>query len=107
MFDLVLVVVTTKAVTLTFGTILTWLSYRAFRRTGAPALRALAVGIGLVTVGAVLGGAVHQLLEMPILIGVSIQSVFTAAGFALLTYSLYVDEAPDHTTPSPGTVRTN
>jgi len=55
-FDLGLFVVTMKAVTLAFGTILTWLSYRAFRRTGAPALRALTVGIGLLTAGAVLGG---------------------------------------------------
>lgn len=91
MIDLVLLVVTTKAVTLTFGTILTWLSYRAFTRTGAPALRALAVGMGLVTIGALLGGAVHQGLGFPVLVGVAVQSGFSAAGFAVLTYSLYAD----------------
>jgi hypothetical protein len=127
-FDLGLFVVTMKAVTLAFGTILTWLSYRAFRRTGAPALRALTVGIGLLTAGAVLGGLADKLLDLGfplghepsnnllarparrnrfaprseksvlhyscpsgLLAGVGIQSAFTATGFAVLTYPLYVD----------------
>jgi len=89
--DLVLLVVTTKAVTLTFGAMLTWLSYRAFTRTGAPALRALTVGIGLVTIGALLGGVVHQVVGLSVLTGVAVQSGFSAAGFAVLTYSLYAE----------------
>jgi len=99
---LTLVVVVTKAVTLTFGTILTWLSVRAFRRTGAPALRALAVGIGLVTAGAFLGGAVHQVAGLELLVGIAVQGVFTAAGFTVLTYSLYAEGA---TGPEAGRAR--
>ena len=102
MIDLVLVVVTTKAVTLTFGTILTWLSYRAFTRTGAPALRALAVGMCLVTIGALLGGVVHQVLGFPVLVGVAVQSGFSATGFAVLTYSLYAEGPSDSMSPRPG-----
>jgi hypothetical protein len=100
--DLVLLVVTTKAVTLTFGTVLTWLSYRAFTRTGAPALRALAVGMGLVTIGALLGGVVHQVLGLSVLAGVAIQGVFSAAGFAVLTYSLYADGSGESMSPRSG-----
>ncbi|MEF8851790.1 MAG: hypothetical protein V5A44_00965 [Haloarculaceae archaeon] len=97
--DLTLVVVTTKALTLTFGGILTWLSYRAFIRTGAPALRALAVGIGLVTIGALVGGVVHQVLGLSVLAGVAVQGAFSAAGFAVLTYSLYADGPTDPVSP--------
>lgn len=95
MLDLAIVVVVTKAVTLTFGAILTWLSYRAFLRTRAPALRALAAGIGLLTAGALLGGVVHQIVGSPVLAGVAVQGVFSAAGFAVLTYSLYAEGPTD------------
>jgi hypothetical protein len=78
-----------KAVTLLFGGILTLLSLRAYRRTGSPALRALTVGIGLLTAGAILGGALHQLLGLPLKTSATLQSVFTAIGFGVLTYSLY------------------
>jgi hypothetical protein len=80
-----------KGVTLLFGGILTLLSLRAYRRTGSPALRALAVGIGLVTTGAILGGALHQLLGLPLKTSATFQSVFTAIGFGVLTYSLYTE----------------
>jgi hypothetical protein len=99
MLDLTLVVVATKAVTLTFGGILTWLSYRAFLRTRAPAMRALTVGIGLVTVGALLGGVVHQVLGLSVLAGVAVQGAFSAAGFAVLTYSLYAEGSSRSVSP--------
>ncbi|WP_335999192.1 DUF7521 family protein [Halorientalis halophila] len=92
-----------KTATLLFGGILTLLSLRAYRRTGSPALRALTVGIGLVTIGAILGGVLHQLFGLPLRTGASFQSVFTAIGFAILTYSLYTDSpVPDRDCPSGG-----
>jgi len=84
----------TKTVTLLFGGTITLLSYRAYRRTGSPALRALTLGIGMVTTGVILGGVLHQVVGLPLELSVSIQSVFTAAGFAVLTYSLYTKQAP-------------
>jgi hypothetical protein len=80
-----------KTVTLLFGGMLTLLSLRAYRRTGSPALRALTVGIGLVTTGAILGGALHQVLGLPLETGATLQSVFTAVGFGIITYSLYTE----------------
>lgn len=85
-----LVLVVAKTVTVVLGTVLTLLAARAARRTGSPALRALAVGIGLVTVGALVGGAVHQVLGVPLAVGVAVQAVCTGIGFAVLTYSVYV-----------------
>ncbi|MFB6084171.1 MAG: hypothetical protein ABEJ94_08005 [Halorientalis sp.] len=80
-----------KTVTLLFGGMLTLLSGRAYRRTGSPALRALAVGIGLVTTGAILGGVLHQGFGLPLETSATLQSVFTAIGFGVLTYSLYTE----------------
>ncbi|MFB6180006.1 MAG: hypothetical protein ABEI77_09815 [Halorientalis sp.] len=93
----------TKTVTLFFGGTITYLSYRAFRRTGSPALRALTLGIGLVTSGDILGGILHEFVGVPLELSVSIQSVCTAFGFAILTYSLYTKQAPSgRTRPRQG-----
>jgi O-antigen/teichoic acid export membrane protein len=94
-FETTLVLALTKAATLSFGALLAGLSWRAYRRTTDPALRALAVGIGLVTVGAVLGGVLHRVVDVRLAVAVSVQSVFTAAGFAVLTYSLYAGPGND------------
>lgn len=85
----------TKTLTLFFGGTITYLSYRAYRRKHSPALRALTIGIGLVTGGVILGGVLHQVVGLPLDLSASIQSVFTAAGFAVLTYSLYTEATPN------------
>ncbi|MDT3436549.1 hypothetical protein [Haloarcula sp. 1CSR25-25] len=81
-----------KTVTLVCGAILTTLTYRAYRRTESPAMRALCLGIGFVTLGAILGGSLHQLVGMPVTQSVTVEELFTAAGFFILTYSLYTDQ---------------
>jgi hypothetical protein len=89
--QITVVLVAAKTATLAFGSALTYLSYSAFRRTNSPALRALATGIGLLTLGALLGGLLHQFAGISLRASVGVQSVFTAAGFAVMTYSLFVD----------------
>lgn len=89
-----LVLAVAKTVTAVLGTLLTVLAVRAFRRTGSRAIRALAIGIGLVTLGAVVGGALHQVFGVPLAVGVAAQGVFTALGFGVLTYSVYVADGP-------------
>jgi hypothetical protein len=93
------VLVAAKTATLAFGSALTYLSYRAFRRTNSRALRALATGIGLLTLGALLGGVLHQFAGISLRASVGIHSVFTAVGFAVMTYSLFTDikEEPERT----------
>lgn len=79
----------TQTVTLLAGGFVTLLAVRAYRRTGAPALRALAVGLGLVTAGALLAGVVHQVARTDIATAIAIQSTAMALGFTVLAYSLY------------------
>jgi hypothetical protein len=85
------VLVAAKTATLAFGSALTYLSYRAFRRTNSRALRALATGISLLALGALLGSVLHQIAGISLRAGVGVQSVSTAVGFAVMTYSLFTD----------------
>jgi len=84
--------VAAKTVMLSCGIALTTVTYRAYTRSGAPAMRALSSGIGLVTAGGVLAGSLHQLVGVPVATSSAVESVFMAVGFAVMTYSLYADQ---------------
>jgi hypothetical protein len=88
------VIVAANTVTLTFGTTITVLAYRASARTGSSALRSLSLGLGLVTLGALLGGGLHQVIGAAFMTSLAVQSAFTAAGFVALAYSLYAERPP-------------
>ena len=92
-----------NTVTLVCGGLVTLYAARAYRRTGSPALRALSSGLGLVTIGALLAGALHQLFGVAFSTGVGIQSTFNAVGFAVLAYSLYARAGTTTQTPRGGT----
>ena len=91
MNSITLLLVVTKTVTLILGALITFFAYRAFRRQGIPALRALVVGFGLVTLGAAAGGTLHHVAGLGFTLGVVIESLMTATGFAVLVYSLYAN----------------
>ena len=85
------VLIAAKTATVAFGGALTFLALRAYRRTRSSALRALAAGIGLLTGGALVGGALHQFVGLPLELSVTVQSVCTAIGFAVMMYSLFAE----------------
>lgn len=91
MTDVTPIVVALKTLTLVLGGVITYLAFKAHRRTGSPALRSLAVGFGLVTLGALLAGAADQVLGLPTDAALVVESSLTAAGFGVIVYSLYVD----------------
>lgn len=84
-------VVVLKTITLVLGLTVTYLSYKAFRRSGSAALRSLTVGFGLITLGALLAGMVDQVVGLQTDFALVVESVLTAAGFAVIVYSLYVE----------------
>ena len=84
-------IIVLKTVILLFGSAITYVAYRAHRRTEARSLRALAVGFGVVTVGAILAGIAHQLIGVPLRSGILINSLLTALGFGIIIYSLYIE----------------
>lgn len=90
-----LLIVASKTVTLLCGGLVTGLTYRAYARTGSPALRALTSGLGLVTFGALVAGALDRVVGLPLETGVAVQSTFTALGFVVVAYSLYARSETD------------
>jgi hypothetical protein len=84
-------IIVLNAVILGLGSAITYFAYTAYSRTGDPSLRGLMIGFGFVTSGALVGGIAHQLFAVPLGTGIAINAALTAAGFAVITYSLYVE----------------
>jgi uncharacterized membrane protein len=84
------VIVATQTVTLLLGGLITYFSYSAYRRTELPALRALAIGFAIVTLGSIAGGVMNIIVGQRLLDSLLVESVLTAIGFATITYSLYM-----------------
>ncbi|MGQ4556509.1 DUF7521 family protein [Halobellus sp. GM3] len=80
-----------KTITLALGGLITFYALRAYRRTGSPALRALTVGFGVVTLGGLLAGVVDQFSPLEPSVALVVESLFATVGFAVILYSLYVD----------------
>ena len=73
------------------GGLITYFSVKAYRNTGSGALRALAVGFGIITLGALLAGTFDVVLGVSFATGLLIDAVMTFVGFAIITYSLYAE----------------
>ena len=78
-----------KTLTLVLGGLITYLAYRAYRRTRSRSLGALALGFGIVTLGTFLAGIVDQVLDAGFQVGLLIESALIAFGFLIIVYSLY------------------
>jgi hypothetical protein len=89
----VVVVTAAEMVVLGCTGLLAYLAYRAYRRTGSPSLCTLMIGLALVAFGSLLGGVLHQLGPYGFDVSVGVDSVFSAVGFVLVLYALYVDGA--------------
>lgn len=96
MDEYTLLIAATNTATLCTGGAVALLSYRAFRRTGSTALRAVAVGFGFIVVGSLAGAGAH-LVGGSVGLGVAIQSACTAGGFSFLLYSLYAETSTSTT----------
>lgn len=84
-------IIAVKTGILVLGGLITYLSYKAYRNTGERSLRALTIGFGIITFGALLAGVLDTLHNISLALGVLIDAVLTLIGFAVITYSLYSD----------------
>lgn len=84
-------IIVVKTGILVLGGLITFFSFKAFRRTGSQALKALSIGFGIITFGALLAGAFDVFLNVSFSLGVLIDATLTLVGFAVITYSLYVE----------------
>ena len=84
-------IVALKTTTFIIGALITYFAWKAYRRTQADALQPLAVGFGVVTLGAMLAGAIDQLAPVNSTYALMADSALTAVGFAIILYSLYAE----------------
>jgi hypothetical protein len=87
----VTLLVALKTVVLVVGGLVTYFAARAYRRTRARPIGALALGFGVVTLGALVSGVADQLLRVEMIWVLVVESGLTAAGFLVILYSLYVE----------------
>ncbi len=85
-------IIALKTLTLILGGLITYLAYKAYRRTGAASLRVLTIGFGIVTIGSLLAGGLDQVVGSGFRIGLLVESTLVTIGFAVIVYSLYVSE---------------
>lgn len=79
-----------KTIIAILGGLITYFSFKAYRRTGQRSLGYLTAGFGFVTFGAILGGTVFEMLEVDLATGVLIEGIFVLLGFFLIAISLRV-----------------
>ncbi|WP_135830268.1 DUF7521 family protein [Halorussus halobius] len=91
MTDVTPLVVALKTVTLVLGGLITFFAFKAYRRTGARPLRALAFGFGAVTLGSMVAGVLDRIVLTGGDYALVAESALTAVGFGVILYSLYVD----------------
>lgn len=84
-------IIVVKLGILVLGSLITYFSLKAYRNTGSAALRALAVGFGIVTFGALLGGTFDALFGVGLATGLLVDAILTFVGLAVITYSLYTE----------------
>lgn len=85
------VIVALKTITLLLGGLITYFAYKAYLRTESSSLRALSIGFGVITLGSLLAGVADQFTAVQPASVLVIDSLLTALGFAVITYSLYVE----------------
>jgi hypothetical protein len=90
MNGVVTAIVVVKFIILLLGGGITYIAYRAYRRTGEDSLRVLGIGFGVITLGALLTGVANQFFLLSLARGVLVNSVFVAIGLAVIMYSLYI-----------------
>jgi hypothetical protein len=82
-------IIAMKTGILVLGGLITYFSYKAHKRTGDRSLRALALGFGIITFGALTAGILDAILGVSLAVGVLVDAALTFLGLAVITYSLY------------------
>lgn len=79
-----------RTLILLVGGVVTYLAFSAYQRTSDRSLMFLAVGFGFIVVGVTLAGVSFEILNVPLDVGVLIESLFVLLGLSTVAYSLRV-----------------
>lgn len=92
MTEIMIAIIVVKSVILLLGGGITYIAFKAYRRTGAASLQMMGAGFGIITLGAFVTGIANQFLSVSLDAGVLINSIFVAVGLAVIMYSLYIQQ---------------
>lgn len=84
------VIIGFKILSLIFGGLITFLSFKAYRKTRSRSLGALSVGFAIITGGTFLAGVLDQVFGAGFQTSQLIESALVAVGFLVILYSLYM-----------------
>jgi hypothetical protein len=87
-FTLLLLTLAARTIALLLGATIVAVAYRTYRRTRSRSLAPLAVGLALVTIGSFIESVLVGLTGLPIGLIHAVESVFVAAGFAIIIYAI-------------------
>lgn len=87
--DLLLVLRIAKILLVLLGSVVVWLSARAWRRNHSSAMLFLALGFGLITAGSVAAGVLFEFLGYDIYAVSVMEAMVQLLGFGLIIYSIY------------------
>lgn len=90
MNEIVTAIVLIETGILLLGGGIAYITFKTYRRTEEPPLCALGLGFGVISVGALIAGSANQFFSVSLEIGILVNTLFVAVGFAIITYSLYI-----------------
>lgn len=82
------VLAATRVVVLGMGVLITYYSFRAYRRTGEPYMRNASIGFGVITLGVLVEGVLFEVAGLDLAVVHVIESVAIGIGFLVLLRSL-------------------
>ncbi len=79
-----------KTLILIIGGVVTYSAFSAYRRTYDRSLGFLSVGFAFIVVGVLLAGVTFELFNVPLGVGILIESLFVLVGLSIIAFSLRV-----------------
>lgn len=89
MKQVVFAIIIIKAIILLLGGAITYIAFKAYRRTRTKSIQLLGIGFGVLTFGAFLTGMATQIFDFSLELGVLTNSVFVAIALAIIMLSLH------------------
>lgn len=78
-----------KLIIVLLGTVLVYLGFKGYRRTGSKDMIFLSIGFGLITAGSVAAGILFEFLGFELVDVSIVEAVMVIVGFGSLIYSVY------------------